>query len=457
MAYTEATDTRYDKHRRDWRLVHRMLTGGGARKELVRGVFEADLAFEKRQKMADWRRYTEDLISRLTGELMAKADEVERDAVVSDDYLASVGPEGESYGVQLVELAETLVAYHEAWIVMDPRQGMHVVEPFRITRSTLKTSEPAVIMKGTRDVGQAIDEDQQAQDAWTVYYPDGYEVWVKVEDENSDREERMVDDGVYYEREEDWAFTRDGRPHPPVIKLTLPWKVRLGLSVARAHRAHYRLESKFDQALTNSLGGLLQIATGGDEEIKEAVKRALKRGDIAVEYHKNAGEHKPLTVGVDGLPHGEKALERKRKELYDTAYQSLQQASTQMSATEADHRHQAGPAAALSELAQTIQSAEESILPILAQAEDARQAGSDPTADVSWPNDYGSDADTDALVESIFGRPGIPVPDEVAADAVVQRLNDAGLDPDRDAVLEEVRSQRDTAAQSQSQQSSFFG
>jgi len=448
MGYTDATDTRYDRHRRDWRLTYRMLTGDGARKELVRSVFEAELAFENRQKMADWRRYTEDLISRLTGELMSKSDEVQRDAVVSEDYLDSVGPEGESYGVQLVELAETVVAYHEAWVVMDPRQGMHVVEPFRITRSTLGTADPAVIMKGTRDVGQAIDEDQEAQDAWTVYYPDGYEVWVEVEDDNKEADERMVDDGVYYDREEDWTFTQNGRPHPPVVSVTLPWKVRFGLAVAKAHRALYRLESKFDQALTNSLGGLLQIATGGDEEIKKAVKQALKRGDIAVEYHKDAGEHKPLTVGVDGLPHGEKALERKRKELYDTAYQSLQQASTQMSATEAGHRHRAGPAAALSEFAETMKSAEESILPILAQAEDARQAGSDPQANVSWTTDYGSDSDIDSLIEAIFGRPGLPVPDETATDAVMQRLADDGIDAERDAVLEEVRNQRSRAAQS---------
>jgi len=94
MGYTTASDVRHDNNAGDWRLIHRMLTGEDATKELVRGGFEAQRAFDQRKKIADWRPYTRDLISRLVGRLFLRTDEVERDVTVSDEYLASVGPDG---------------------------------------------------------------------------------------------------------------------------------------------------------------------------------------------------------------------------------------------------------------------------------------------------------------------------------------------------------------------------
>lgn len=443
MPVTKSTDTHYDQNIQDWKLTHKMLTGEDVRSTLVRGAFEAEKGFKKRKKRADWKPYTRDLVSRLTGELFSRAGEINRDIEASKDFLSSIGPKGESYHVQLINLAEVLAAYHEAWAIMDPAQGLMIVEPQYVPRST----QDAVVLKGKRTVGDSVFEDETEQNAWTVYYPNGYEVYVKA-GEDQDEEEVLVDDGLYVN--ESWAFTGG----PPAVRIELPWRVKFGLSVARAHRAIYRLESKFDEALTNSLGGLIQIATDGDDDVRERITEALKDGAIAVEYTE-AGEHKPLNVGVEGLGPGQETLERKRNDLYRSAYQTLDQASRRMTATEADARSRSGPAAALSVLAETMESAETEILPVVAEAEDRRNVNADLSPDISWPTDYSHafDRSDEELVRDIFGSLGMPVDDETATDVVVSRLQGEGFSPDRDAIQSEVQRRRDRAEQAPTSES----
>jgi hypothetical protein len=273
---------------------------------------------------------------------------------------------------------------------------------------------------------------------------------VEVEDAGKSADERLIEEGEYAE---DFAFSQG----PPAVRVSLPWRVRFGLAVAKAHRSLYRLESKYDAALTNSLGGLLQIATGGEDTLSEAIKKALKQGAIAVPYDSDHGEHKPVNVGVEGLPHGKEQLTRKREELYRTAYQSLDQAATQMSATEARQRGRSGPAAALSVLAETVQSAEESILPVIAEAEDRRNADREMVAEVDWPTDFADEFDSadEQLAKDIFGSLRLPVPTETATDVVMARLESAGHQPDRDAVRDEVETEMGRQAQQRS--ASGFG
>lgn len=442
MPVTDATDAHYDRNISDWRLVSRMLTGENAREVLKRGAFEARRTYRARKERADWKRYTADLIGRLVGELVSSAEQISRDTEVSEEYLSSVGAAQESWTVLVIDLAETLLAYDECWAIMDPGQGLHIVPPQQVPRTT----SDAVVMKGARaeSADGTVFSDQESQEAWTIYYPDRYEVYVET-DKNESGEEKLVDEGEYAEG---FAFQREEEPAPPAVRITLPWKVSFGLSVARAHRSLYRMKSKMDEALTNSLGGLLQIATGGDDTLKTQIEKALKKGAIAVPYDKEHGTHEPVNVGVEGLPHGADALERKRREMYRTAYQSLEQASTQMSATEADARHGSGPAAAMSVLAETMQSAEESILPILAQAEDFRNATRTLEPDVDWPTDIGdNDNANERLAKAIFGRQRIPADVETATDVVMGMYAEAGHDPDRDAIEEQVRSRMDRAAQ----------
>jgi len=441
MPVTEATDAHYDRNLADWRLVSRMLTGDDARAVLKRGSFEARRAYNARKERADWKRYTADLVGRLVGELVSSAEQISRDTEASEEYLSSVGAEQESWAVLVVDLAETLLGYDECWAILDPAQGLHIVPPQQVPRTT----ENAVVMKGTRaeSADGTVFSDQEEQEAWTIYYPDRFEVYV--ESDQQGVAEELVDEGEYAEG---FTFQREGEPTPPAVRISLPWKVSFGLSVARAHRALYRMKSKMDEALTNSLGGLLQIATGGDDTLKTQIEKALKDGAIAVPYDSDHGTHEPVNVGVEGLPHGADALERKRKEMYRTAYQSLEQASTQMSATEADARHGSGPAAAMSVLAETMQSAEESILPIVAQAEDFRNAGRDLDPEVDWPTDIGDNDDAnEKLAKAIFGRQRLPADVDTATDVVMGMYAEAGHDPDRDEIEEQVRSRMDRAAQ----------
>lgn len=444
MGITTATDEHYDQHVDDWKMIDRMHSGDDVELELMRGAYEAKRSFRIRKKRADWRPTTRDLIQRLTGELFSRAGDITRETIVSDEYLGSIGPELESYAVQLMKGVDMAVAFDEVWFVMDPSRGLRVVKPQHVPRST----DDAVVVLGTRTPqGLSVKEDESAERAWTVYYSDRYEVWMK-DQENGDREEKRVESGRYYEEDPTWSFEGG----PPARRVTLPWSVSFGKAVARSHRALYRMESHFDSALGNALAGLLQLATGGDQEVADKIEAALKEGALGIPYSDKYGEHKPLNVGVAGLQPGAQTLERKRKALYRSAYQSLDDASRRMSATEADARNRSGAVAAMSQLSETIQSAEETILPVVAQAEDATRSGDELQASVGWPVDYSSafDDSDEGLVQDIFGSLSMPVDTETAAAAVEARVESAGIDPDREAISEEIRRRRDQDAQSSS-------
>lgn len=443
MGITTATDQHYDERVDTWEMIDRMHSGRDVEQELVRGAYEAKRSFRMRRERADWKPLTRDLVSRLTGELFSRAGDITRSTAVSDEYLASVGPGGESYTVQLMKLVDRAIAFDEVYAVMDPARGLRVVEPQHVTRTT----PDAVTILGTRTSSGGIEEDETSARAWTVYFSDHFEVWMK-DQENDQRDEKRVEQGSYYEADPSWEFASG----PPVRRISLPWSVPFGEAVARAHRSIYRLESKFDEALTNSLGGLLMLATGGDQEIADEIEQALKDGALGIPYDDSYGEHKPLNVGVKGLKPGADALDRKRRELYRSAYQSLDDASRRMSATEASARNRSGAVAALSQLSETVQSAEESILPLVAQAEDATRAGDELEARVDWPVDYSSafDDSDESLVQDIFGSLSVPVDVDTAADAVEARVESAGIDPDREAIAEEIRRRRDQGAQQSS-------
>jgi len=270
----------------------------------------------------------------------------------------------------------------------------------------------------------------------------------KRQDEDGGQEEKLVERGRYTDFEEGWEFSGG----PPAVRVTLPWSVSFGLAVARAHRALYRLESKYDAALTNALQGLLQIATGGDDNVKEMIEKALKEGAVAVPYDDDHGEHKALNVGTEGLEPGREALDRKGRELRKTAYASLEEASQRMTATEVDSRTKSGPVAALSQLSETIRSAEESILPMIEEAEDARRADQESEVDVDWPTDFSHafDDSDEGLAKDVFGSLDLPVDVDTATQIVAARVKSAGIDPDEEAIREEIRRERDREAQAES-------
>jgi hypothetical protein len=434
MPVSKATNAHYDEHLRSWNLIRRLHTGDQVSAELVQGAFESDLAFKARKDTVDWKPHTRDLISRLVGELFSRSGEVVRETEIDDAYLSAIGPSDQSYVTQLINLTETLIAYDECWAIMDPAQGLMITGPQHVPRWT----QDAVVLKGTRTMGDSVFGDEQEQEAWTIYRDDSYEVYVQSDKEGVDEE--RVDGGEYEE-----GFSFDG---PPAQRIVLPWKVPFGRSVARAHRSLFRIKSKMDSALTNSLGGgLLQVATGGSGEMADAIKQALKSGAIAVPYDKEHGQHKSLNVGTKGLQHGSEALKRKRQELYRTAYQSLSQASGRMTASEVDARNRSGPAAAMSVLAETIQSAEESLLRVVAKAEDSRRE--DPSPQVEWPTDFSNafEGDEREISRDIFGG-NLPVDSTTATDVVISRLNEAGFNPDREGIEEAVSEAMDRAAQS---------
>jgi len=125
------------------------------------------------------------------------------------------------------------------------------------------------------------------------------------------------------------------------------------------------------------------------------------------------------------------------------------------SSTEANARNRSGPVAALSVLAETMESAETEILPVIAEAEDRRNTGANLSPEIDWPTDYSHafERSDEELVRDIFGSLGMPVDDETAADVVVSRLQGEGFSPDRSAIRSEVQRRRDRAEQAPTDES----
>lgn len=358
-----------------------MLSGELASSYLQRGSYEPTTAFEKRKALADFRPYTRDLVSRLSGRLWTKAGDVTRDVPFDEGWYDSAGSEGESYETVLMRLTELLLAYDEVWVVLDPRtQRLEVVKPQYVPRWTSR----AVIVKSEQSVTTDVTQMEEVRDVYTIYRPDAFEVVAP-----ADSGEDVVDAGTY---DADGRFftDADGEPTPPALRFTLPFSTRYGLTVAKAHLSLYRMESRYDAAIGDALRGLLQLGVGDDEDMATRIRDAIRDGAIALPYSRELGEHRALSVGTDGLPFAQEALERKRRELYRVASSAEDKAGRQaQTATEAVLHDLDGSAAMMAVLATTMQSAEEDILSLVAQSLDARLTQvADKGVSAEWPTDF---------------------------------------------------------------------
>jgi hypothetical protein len=452
MAIHDATHPTYDAHHRDWQLVQRMVTGEGAEHELVQRYFEHQEHYEQRQDDADFTPRTRFLTSRLAGMLFQRAEDVDRDlGPLSDDDLETAGPDGEDYTVLLLELAETLLQYNTAVVVLNPKRGLHITTPLSMPHWT---SEEAVIL-GTRTQADDVFEDGTEETSWTRYMPDGWEVYVEEDDKD-----QLVDQGTYAE---DDAFFVDenGRPAAPVLRLQLPWKARVGLQIAKKHRSIYRMTSRRDFAVSAAMNGLIQLGVGDNTDLSDDIEHRLRHGMKVLPYDNDYGPHKGLSMPTDGAELGTQVLTEKQKELNRVAYNELEEgARTAQSATEAQIKHQGAAAAALSVVAETMADAEMRILRLMAQAADFRTfAGpqpTDPGVSASWPADYSDvvGAGEDDLARRIFGS-RLPADVETASQIVVDQLRDEGYDPNEDEIRRRVEGAFDR--ESQSPTTSFLG
>lgn len=393
---TTATHAEYIARKADWQLIHAMTTGEGVSGHLNKRYFEAEAHFKDRKASADFTPLTRYLISRLVGILFQREQEVERDAGnLSEEDLGTAGPRGEHYRVQLMELADTLIAYDTAYVIMNPRRGLEIASPLHVPNWTGQE----IVVRGTRTTGSSVFSDVEQIDTWTRYMPAGYEVYRQVKGDDGKAQDELIESGLWAETEdgeENAYFVRPtwskaaGEPMPPVIRIDMPWEARFGLLLAKKHRAIYEMESRRDFAASAAMNGLVQIGVGDNSDLADQITKKAKRGAKMLPYNKDYGEHKGLEIPTSGAELGSQIIEDKTKALRKVAYDTLEQAARQ-SATEAVIQHQGGAAAALSIVAETLSDAEMRILHLWNQQKDLRNAGPNPQPiDVraEWPADY---------------------------------------------------------------------
>jgi hypothetical protein len=390
---TTAQHATYRSNKKNWMLSKAMYTGEGAHRHLQKRFFEHDKHHQQRQKDADFTPMVRMLLGRLTGFLFQRSEEIERSlGVLDEEDLESAGPEGEDYKTLLMSLTETLLLYNRAYVVLNPSQGIRVVDPLQVPNWT--TNE--YVVKGSMTLGNSVFEDVQSVDTWTRYMPSGYETYTQVEKKNGEVEEELQDAGLWIEDEEAEDVVQfvdsNGMTHAPVIKMEMPWNTNLGLQLANKYRNIFDLESRRDFALSTAMNGIIQVGVGDSEEMMEMIEKQARRGSYIWPYDKSLGEHKGLQIPTDGIDMGTDILEEKKNELHEVAYKELKKAG-QQTATEAELRHSGGAGAALTVIAQTIEDADRQILHMMNQAKDytLAQRPNDIEVSTSYPTSFQTD------------------------------------------------------------------
>lgn len=394
MSIKDAQNQHYRDTKSKWQTAKRMYTGDFSPKQLLpRGPFESELHYEARVRIADFHRHTALLIGRLSGSLMQREADVQRDSgQVTESLLSSLGREGESYKQQLSVLIDSLLLYNECWLWVNPTGAdaeggaqLHVVEPLQVPR--WKNSR--VLMLGTASKPNVpIDQPEETDTTYTVHRPDGYATYM-IQTNQAGKEKRVeVDSGTYG----DGAFFVDenGEPSPPIFRIQMPWRNPFGLSVAESHQQLYKMRNELDMGSTSGLNSSIATVTGvnGDEQ-QEGIANSLKNGNQLV-FLPDEAEMQSFELATGNVEAAEERLQAKREDLYRTAYSNLEESA--QSATAAAVNRGESTAAALSQLAGTVESAEETMLRFVEQSVNIQDLGGpmpeESAISIEWPRDF---------------------------------------------------------------------
>ncbi len=390
MSLKDAKNTWYREMASSWKTARRMHTGDFSPKQLLpRGPFESELHYEARLRIADFHRHTAILIGRISGSLMQREGDVERSVgQLTPQLLASIGPDGESYRQQLSVLIDSLLLYNECWIWVNPTAGgaeLHVVSPLQVPR----WKDDSVLMLGTAAKPNVpIDQPEETDTTYTIHRPDGYSTYM-IETNDAGKEERVqIDSGSY--GDDAFFVDENGEPAPPIFRIQMPWASPFGLSVAESHQQLYKMRNELDMGSTSGLNSSIATVTGvsGDEQEQKVVK-AMKNGDQLV-FLPDEAEMEPFELATGNIEAAEARLQAKRKDMYRTAYANLEESA--QSATQASVNRGESVGAALSQLAGTVESAEETMLRFLEQATNIVDFGGPQPQEsdvvIEWPRDF---------------------------------------------------------------------
>jgi hypothetical protein len=449
MSLKSATQNHYVENKEDWILARDFFALSNLESYLKQGKYEADGPFLSRVSRSFAQNHTSDLVGRLTDPLLIRSNEVERDlGPISDSYFENAGPNDETHDIQMHGLSEYLMLYGEAWVEVRPSQDVANLR-IRSPLSVPRWKDQKVLTLGEAEKPNVpINQKQEVDTTYTVHTPTGYATYMFEEKENGEDERIEIDSGTYAPTEDEAFFVdTEGEPTPPLFRIEMPWDSVFGISVARVHRAIYRmrneLHGKFGSILTNSR----YYTKGLDSDGERKVIHALKQGHNLLHLDEDS-EIKALEVPTDGIEETQEELGRLKEDLYDAARQSINGASSNASATEMAVRNQ-DRTAAVSTLAATVESAEESILRLVSQAQNIVDFGGpnpqDPQVSSDWTSIDWSESgvslrpnNTNDLIRQVFPS-GIPLDAESATSVLVKHLKDNGYsDIDRESVREQV-------------------
>ncbi|WP_251961585.1 DUF4055 domain-containing protein [Salinibacter ruber] len=388
MSLKTATNRHYDAHRSDWALGRDFYEAEDVSTHLVQGKYESMGAYHARRRQADVHPYTRQILGRLSDQLLLRADEVGRElGPIPGSYVESAGPDGESHNLQMHTLANYLLLYGEAWLQVRPADSgseLRVLSPLTVPR--WKDQQVLTIGEAAKP-GVPLSEDEEVDTTYTVHTPFGYTTYMFQENETGEEKRVQVDSGTYSPTEEERFFVDgQGNPTPPLARIVMPWDATLGVQLAKTHLQMYRLESQIDGRLHTALTSGQLVYNGLDADGEEKVIHSHKKGQNLLFLPEDA-DVSPMQVPTGAVEMGEKRLSNKEDSLYQTAYETLREESGTMTATEAASRN-ASEAAAVATLAATIESAETTVLPLVAQSYNLIDLGGpaaqDPGVSSNW-------------------------------------------------------------------------
>jgi len=379
---TDATNAGYDDMLPSWQMTRRMTRPDEAPIELIQGAYESNSRFEARKSLTDYHPLTSSTLQRLTGMLYGRRDDIQRETSLDLD---SVGVGGEGIDVVASDIALNLLLYNDCVIIVEAG-GIHVSSPIACTRWDLPSFATIRSQREAAATGPA--DDQEVEDVWTVYRPQGFEVYAQQKGPDGKARDVLVDSGSWSDVDQDQVFRLRQEPTAPVLRPEMPWPRALGAAVARAHRAIYRAESRADAAELEAVASTkIQAAVGADEDLAERFAKALKENRSFVPYSVEHGEHLPLALPVGPAEQLRSTIEEKEQRLYQVLGLTMA-ANAERSATEAMLDVSTGIATTLSTLADKMADIERDMLQLLAQAQDTTTLGRPPEIRIEYPTDF---------------------------------------------------------------------
>jgi hypothetical protein len=355
---TKAENQQYKQRAQQWQVAQDFVKGDPSKVKayLDQGMYEQSRRYEKRKKLADFSPLTSSHIGKIVN--IAMASSIDRQTPLPQSYFDAAGPQSQSYRTLMQQAAFNLVTYNATGIVVTA-DNIAVHTPLSIPRWTNRAT---VVKSFVPAPNQSVFEDERIIEAWTLYTPDGWAMYVQ-----DDKDEVVIDQGEY-----GITYTDEfGEPVPPAQRFSFSGSDQpaLGIQLANTHQSIYRMRSSIDSAAKEAINSsLIQFGAGSDKDFIELLSNKLKNDESFVPYKKDYGEHKPLSLPTGPIEEAAKVL-REKEEKMSRIVGIYADRALENTATGARISSETGIVAIARELAARMESIENTVLRLASQAQ----------------------------------------------------------------------------------------